>query len=136
MKFDVSQREAVEKLRTGSILCGKVGSGKSRTALAYYFEKECGGLFEPFTSDFKHPKNLYIITTAKKRDEHEWESEIEDFEYSEDQLKDITIKIDSWNNIKKYADVTDSFFIFDEQRLVGTGAWVKTCRQQVLYMSF
>lgn len=126
MKFDVSQREAVEKLRTGSILCGKVGSGKSRTALAYYFEKECGGLFEPFTSNFKHPKNLYIITTAKKRDEHEWESEIEDFEYSKDQLKDITIKIDSWNNIKKYADVTDSFFIFDEQRLVGTGAWVKT----------
>lgn len=126
MQFDVRQREAVEKLRTGSILCGKVGSGKSRTALAYYFEKECGGLFEPFTSNFMHPKDLYIITTAKKRDEHEWENEIDAFGYSKEQLKDIKITIDSWNNIKKYVDATDSFFIFDEQRVVGKGAWVKS----------
>lgn len=126
MKFDECQREAVEKLRTGSILCGKVGSGKSRTALAYFFEKECGGLFEPFVSELKHPRNLYIITTAKKRDEHEWEDEIAAFGYSEEQLKDIKITIDSWNNIKRYVDATNSFFIFDEQRLVGNGAWVKS----------
>ena len=126
MKFDVCQRQAVDKLRTGSILCGKVGSGKSRTALAYYFETECGGTFEPFISDFLHPRDLYIITTAKKRDEHEWEDEIAAFGFSEEQMQKIRITIDSWNNIKKYADVTDSFFIFDEQRLVGNGAWVKS----------
>ena len=61
MKFDIRQREAVDKLKSGNILCGKVGSGKSRTALAYFFEKECGGIFQPFTSDLKHPKDLYII---------------------------------------------------------------------------
>lgn len=126
MKFDICQRQAVEKLKTGSILCGKVGSGKSRTALAYFFEKECGGLFEPFISSFKHPKDLYIITTAKKRDEHEWEDEIAAFGYSDEEMSRINIVIDSWNNIKKYVDATNSFFIFDEQRLVGNGAWVKS----------
>ena len=126
MLFDVCQREAVEKLKTGSILCGKVGSGKSRTALAYYFEKECGGRFEPFISNFTHPKDLYIITTAKKRDEHEWEDEIKAFGYPKDQMDRIKITIDSWNNIKKYVDAENSFFIFDEQRLVGKGAWVKS----------
>lgn len=124
MKFDARQREAADKLRNGNILCGKVGSGKSRTALAYFFEKECGGIFQPFTSDLKHPKDLYIITTAKKRDSKEWEKEIEAFGYSEEQLRDVKITIDSWNKIGKYVNVTDSFFIFDEQRVVGKGAWV------------
>lgn len=125
IEFDIRQRDAVEKLKTGSILCGKVGSGKSRTALAYFFEKECGGLFQPFASDFDHPKDLYIITTAKKRDDKEWEEEIKAFGYSEEQMKDIHIVIDSWNNIKKYTTSINSFFIFDEQRVVGKGAWVK-----------
>lgn len=100
------QREALKKLRTGSILCGGVGSGKSRTSLAFYFE------------NYKD-KDLYIITTARKRDTNEWIDEIVVFD-------NIQAKsIDSWNNIKKYVGVDDAFFIFDEQRVVGYGAWTQ-----------
>ena len=118
VQLDGNQLLALEQLKSGSILCGGVGSGKSRTSLAYFTVKECkGGLNgEPM----KDPKNLYIITTAKKRDSKEWEDEFPPFPFDE-----IDICIDSWNNIGKYADVKDSFFIFDEQRLVGSGAWVK-----------
>ena len=121
-----AQREAVNRLRSGNILCGDVGSGKSRTALAYYFEKECGGSFEPLYSPMRKPKNLYIITTAKKRDSLEWDKEMSLFHLSRNrELCDVDIVVDSWNNITKYSDVTNSFFIFDEQRLVGSGTWVK-----------
>lgn len=118
VQLDGNQILALEQLKSGSILCGGVGSGKSRTSLAYFTVKECkGGLNgEPM----KEPKNLYIITTAKKRDSKEWEDEFPPFPFD-----DIDICIDSWNNIGKYAEVKDSFFIFDEQRLVGSGAWVK-----------
>lgn len=118
VQLDGNQLLALEQLKSGSILCGGVGSGKSRASLAYFTVKECkGGLNgEPM----KDPKNLYIITTAKKRDSKEWEDEFPPFPFDE-----IDICIDSWNNIGKYADVKDSFFIFDEQRLVGSGAWVK-----------
>lgn len=125
------QMDAVNNMRNGCILNGGVGSGKSRTALYYYF-KEQGGSFDP---DYKpmrakpKPKDLYIITTARKRDTLEWEGELSHFLLSthEDQTKRYGNKIivDSWNNIKKYADVTNSFFIFDEQRVVGYGAWTK-----------
>lgn len=124
MEFDNSQREALNQMKTGCILCGGVGSGKSRTAIAYYFSKECGGSFEPSYSPMKNPKDLYIITTAKKRDSLEWESELAPFLLTPDS-DDITIVIDSWNSINKYRSVTNSFFIFDEQRLVGSGAWVQ-----------
>ena len=125
------QMDAVNNMKNGCILNGGVGSGKSRTALYYYF-KEQGGSFDP---DYKpmrakpKPKDLYIITTARKRDTLEWEGELTHFLMSthEDQTKRYGNKIivDSWNNIKKYADVTNSFFIFDEQRVVGYGAWTK-----------
>ncbi|MBP5461580.1 MAG: DEAD/DEAH box helicase family protein [Lachnospiraceae bacterium] len=113
------QIEALGKLRNGSILCGKVGSGKSRTALAYYYIL-CGGeVNTPKFIPMKERIPLYIITTARKRDTREWEMEFIPF-----RIKDAVV--DSWNNIKKYRDVTDSMFIFDEQRVVGSGAWVKS----------
>lgn len=115
---------AIEKLHTGSILCGGVGSGKSRTALAYYFLKVGNGSIKingcgeylPMRNAVK----LYIITTARKRDTEEWERE-----YAPFLLSSENVIVDSWNNIKKYIDVQDSFFIFDEQRVVGYGAWSK-----------
>ena len=124
------QQEALDKLRSGSILCGGVGSGKSRTALAYYYCKECGGrigdqILEPMTK----PKDLYIITTARKRDTCEWDLECGYFLLSKDRSKSLygeKVTIDSWNNIKKYSEVSDAFFIFDEQRVVGYGSWTKS----------
>ena len=114
------QRAAVNKLDSGKILCGGVGTGKSRTALAYYFEKECGGKLESAKLKMKTLINLYIITTARKRDTKEWEAECSPFNIGEE-----LVTVDSWNNISKYKDVTGSFFIFDEQRVVGKGQWVK-----------
>lgn len=124
------QQKALDKLRSGSILCGGVGSGKSRTALAYYYCKECGGgigdhILEPMTK----PKDLYIITTARKRDTCEWDLECGYFLLSKDRDKSLygeKVTIDSWNNIKKYSEVSNAFFIFDEQRVVGSGTWVKS----------
>lgn len=122
------QIEAVNKMKNGCILCGGVGSGKSRTALAYYF-RECGGDWTGGYSPMTKPRDLYIITTARKRDTLEWEGEFGPFLISKDPelsyYKGMNVVIDSWNNIKKYKDVHGAFFIFDEQRVVGYGAWVK-----------
>ena len=118
------QQDAIKKMRNGCILCGDVGSGKSRTGLAYYFIQQ-GGKLEPYEK-MNNPKRLYIITTARKRDEKEWEGELVPFLLSPSQNEyDFDVVIDSWNNIKKYIEVKDAFFIFDEQRVVGSGAWVK-----------
>lgn len=124
------QKIAIEMLKTGSILCGGVGSGKSRTAIAYYFIKECNGKIKingvGGYSAMKKPKNLYIITTARKRDTLEWERELTPFLLSTNpEIGQVQVYVDSWNNIKKYVDVKKSFFIFDEQRVVGAGTWVK-----------
>ena len=126
------QLEAIYKLKNGNILCGGVGSGKSRTSIAYYFlEVCCGGA--PINGEGEwlmmlEPRDLYIITTAKKRDSKEWEEELAIFNLSTDQddcMNGVNVTIDSWNNIKKYKKVYGAFFIFDEQRVVGKGAWVK-----------
>ena len=116
---------AVNNLRDGNILCGGVGSGKSRTSLTYYF-KECGG--DPgINSDcyipMSNPLDLYIITTAQKRDRKEWELEMAPFYICSDLYK-IKIVVDSWNNIEKYSKIVGAFFIFDEQRVCGSGPWV------------
>jgi len=127
------QKDAVEKLENGNILVGGVGSGKSRTSLAYYYSKVCGGKIKTNDvggySPMKTPKDLYIITTARKRDTMEWEQECIPFLLStkkEFNAHGVKVVIDSWNNIQKYANVKDAFFIFDEQRVVGSGVWVKS----------
>lgn len=119
------QQEAIDKLETGSILCGGVGSGKSRVALAYYFLKVGKGYLKINGEGRYKPmsikKELYIITTARKRDTLEWEEEYLPFLISKKH-----VHVDSWNKIKHYVDVKNAFFIFDEQRVVGSGTWVKS----------
>lgn len=123
------QRKAIRQMKNGCILCGGVGTGKSRTALAYYFE-QCGGNLD-WKGKFvplKNAKDLYIITTARKRDQLEWEGDMAPFFLSsnpEFNANNCQVVVDSWNNIGKYSDIRGAFFIFDEQRLVGSGAWVK-----------
>jgi hypothetical protein len=108
------QLDAAEQLGSGKILWGGVGSGKSATVLAYYDKEE-------------RPKDIYVITTAKKRDSLDWEKEAIAFGIGTERLGDHpVILIDSWNQIGSYTEVKDAFFIFDEQRLVGTGSWVKS----------
>ena len=123
------QLDAVNRMRNGCVLCGGVGSGKSRTSLAYYYKEQGGILGTKKYNKMKNPKDLYIITTARKRDTCEWEGELAYFLLSTDPkisgYKNKVI-VDSWNNIQKYKNVTDSFFIFDEQRVVGSGVWVKS----------
>ena len=122
------QMEAVKQMKNGCILNGGVGSGKSRTSLFYYFKEQGGWIDASGYKPMKKPKDLYIITTARKRDTLEWEGELTHFLISPDpklsQYKNKVV-IDSWNNIKKYKDVNGAFFIFDEQRVVGSGTWVK-----------
>ena len=123
------QVDAINKMKNGCILCGGVGTGKSRTALAYYYKLHGGELNTEFYKKMKDPCDLYIITTAHKRDTHEWDGELIVFNMSVKPELSIypkqTVVIDSWNNIKKYINVKNAFFIFDEQRVVGSGAWVK-----------
>lgn len=130
MKLYDYQIDAVNRMKNGCILCGGVGSGKSRTALAYFY-REMGGDMNDVGSlmDDTIIKDLYIITTARKRDTLEWEGELVYFLMTtnkEDNLYRNTVVVDSWNNIGKYTDVKDAFFIFDEQRVVGYGAWTKS----------
>lgn len=116
------QIEAIRKLRNGCILCGDVGSGKSRTALAYYYTQQGGDLYSEEYKPMVNPRPLYIITTAHKRDLMEWEGEMIPF-----LIQNYTpVVVDSWNNIQKYKDINCAFFIFDEQRVVGKGKWAKS----------
>lgn len=123
------QLQAIRQMHNGCILCGNVGSGKSRTALAYYYLVNGGRLdtsnYYPMTDP---PRDLYIITTAHKRDTLEWEAEMVPFLIGTNKETNAyanKVVVDSWNNIRKYDDVKGAFFIFDEQRVIGSGAWVK-----------
>lgn len=122
------QMDAVKKMKNGCILNGGVGSGKSRTGIYYYFKQQ-GGSIDPDYIPMKNPKDLYIITTAMKRDSLEFEGELCHFLLSKNPEVNYyknKVVIDSWNNIKKYKDIVGAFFIFDEDRVTGSGAWVKT----------
>ena len=121
------QKKALAKMKNGCILNGGVGSGKSITSLAYYFTQQ-GGKLDPFEY-MRSPKDLYIITTARKRDTLEWQKDMLPFLMStnpkHNKIYGNKIVVDSWNNIGKYSDISGAFFIFDEQRVVGSGTWVK-----------
>ena len=108
------QQKAVDDLSNGKILLGGTGAGKTMTSLAYYVKNE-------------NKRDIYVITTAKKRDDLEWEKDASNFGITNTgpghNVGQLTV--DSWNNIKKYQDVSGAFFIFDEQRLVGSGSWSK-----------
>ena len=123
------QLDAIENLENGKILCGSVGSGKSRTSIGYYYKEQDGDLYSSeYVPMNDPPQDLYIITTARKRDTKEWEGELTPFLLStnpEINLYENKVVVDSWNNIAKYKEVKNAFFIFDEQRVVGSGAWVK-----------
>ena len=127
-KLKPHQEKAITKLGTGKILLGSVGSGKSLTSLAYIYTKICGGLLGDDPKIPKKSVSIYVITTARKRDSLDWIKEAAYLGINRDEANSIggiTIHVDSWNNIKKYTGVKNCFFIFDEQRLVGYGAWVK-----------
>lgn len=100
------QKKAIDKLKSGNILLGDVGTGKTLTSLVFY-------------RSYFLSRPLYVITTAKKRDSKDWEAEANLIGIND-------ISVDSWNNIRKYANVTDAFFIFDEQKVSGFGPWSKT----------
>jgi hypothetical protein len=130
------QLKALGEMHNGSVLKGGVGTGKSRTALAYYFNKVCGGSLEidsfGLPGEFAKPKDIYIITTAKKRDSLDWEEEALAFRIGRDSEVSwggVQLVVDSWNSITEYSEISGAFFIFDEQRLVGSGAWVKAFLQ-------
>lgn len=126
VKLFEHQEKALSQLKVGSILRGGTGSGKSLTAVAYYYINICGGSIENgYILPMKEPRDLYIITTAKKRDQLEWEKELAYFLLGDDNVNGVNITIDSWNNIEKYVNAVGAFFIFDEQRVVGKGSWVK-----------
>lgn len=127
LKLRDYQLDAISNMKNGCILNGGVGSGKTLTSLAYYYLENGGS--KDFLKGGKYKKmkkdklDLYIITTARKRDTLEWEGELARFLLDKENDR---IVVDSWNNISKYKDVKKSFFILDEQRLVGSGTWVKS----------
>lgn len=123
------QEKALDQLSNGKILCGGTGSGKSRTALAYYYYKICGGRSKingcGNGKKIQNKIDLYIITTARKRDTNDWVDEYAPFGLACDDFG-VKVTVDSWNNIKKYINVKNAFFIFDEQKIVGRGIWAKS----------
>ena len=135
MQLYEHQLKALDKMRNGCVLAGGTGSGKSITAISYFYLQNGGDLTfllgdEYVPMDDLGIDDLYIITTAQKRDKHEWDGELCPFLMSTNPdaslYKQQKVIVDSWNNISKYVNVTNAFFIFDEQRAIGRGEWAKT----------
>lgn len=130
------QTDALRKMHNGCVLKGGVGSGKSVASIAYYI-KDCGGMFNANNGALKfremeRPRDLYIVTTKKKRDSGEWFKDAGYFGVGPTPDSNVygrSVTIVTWNKITELADVKGAFFIFDEQRLVGYGAWVKAFLQ-------
>lgn len=120
------QRKVVDvDMHNGCILYGGVGVGKTITSLGYYFQRVCGGTINKWGS-MQTPMDVYVITTAKVRDSKSFEHQAAAYGVFEDRglsTNGVKVHVDSWNNIAKYVEVKDAFFIFDEQRVVGYGAW-------------
>lgn len=135
VQLDKHQLEAIRALKSGNILVGGVGTGKTRTALAWWLFKVCHGQNQIITKNsdgkltrvgkdipMQTPTDLYVITTARKRDSKDWELELTYFS----EVTNVQIVVDSWNNIHKYEKVNGACFLFDEQRVVGYGSWVRS----------
>lgn len=73
------QLDAINRMKIGCILCGGVGSGKSRTSLAFYYKLYDGEVNTENYVRMTEPPDLYIITTARKRDTGEWDEELAHF---------------------------------------------------------
>lgn len=122
------QMEAVQKAFNGCIFNGNVGTGKSRTGLFFYFKEQGGWIEGSDYTPMKNPKDLIILTTAMKRDKHEWDQELAWYRMSPNPRLNYysnRIIVDSWNNIEKYIGFKNCYFIFDEDRVTGSGKWVK-----------
>lgn len=133
------QIKAIEEMKNGCILKGGVGTGKTRTALAYFYTRVADGTLRingaGDTTSPRRPTDIYVITTAKKRDELDWQGEAAalgilsaasaDGDRRGSSVAGIQLTVDSWNNVGSYRNVAGAFFVFDEQRLVGSGSWVK-----------
>lgn len=122
------QRKAVDALENGKVLWADPGAGKTLTALTYFYTKVCGGVLNDFTS-MRTPRDIYVITTARKRDTMDWQTDAAKMSIGKERdasIEAIQLTVDSWNNIEKYKDVKDAFFIFDEQRAIGKGKWGTT----------
>lgn len=121
------QLKAVEEMANGKVLMGGVGTGKTITSLVYYYTKVMGGTLNDPAS-IKTPKDIYVFTTARKRDELDWQGEAAKFAISRERnasIHGIKITVDSYNQIEKYIDVDGAFLILDEQKMVGSGPWTK-----------
>lgn len=122
------QQKAVNDLSNGKILWGDVGTGKTLTALAYFYTKVCKGVLNDRNS-MRTPCDIYVITTAKKRDSGDWQEDAYKIgigKNADATTQGCVLTVDSWNNIEKYENITNAFFVFDEQRVVGSGSWTKS----------
>lgn len=134
------QLDAVNRMFSGCVLNGGTGSGKSITSLFYYMKEQGGWVDKNKYTPMKNPKDLYIITTAKKRNSMEWEGELAhillSIHYEDNKLYNNKVVVDSWQNIKKYENVKDSFIIYDEDKVTGNGSWVKSFLKMAKHNDF